>query len=158
MKAATLTQLKKEMTHLSHDQLLNICLRLTKYKRDNKELLTYLLFEAENEEGYVEQLKAEIDQQMSDINVSNLYVRRKGLRKVIRWVDRFLRYSGNKETEIEVRIHLCKKMKEHQMPYRSINAFMTIYDSQIKKIKAALTKLHEDLQYDYLQEIKEVER
>ena len=158
MKTATLSQLKKEMLPLSHDQLLLLCLRLVKYKKDNKELLTYLLFEAENEEGYVASLKTEIDQQMEAINTSNLYVRKKGLRKVIRFLDKFLRYSGNKETEIEMRIYLCKKMNETGMPFRKISAFMTIYDGQIKKVHTALGKLHEDLQYDYLEELKTVER
>lgn len=158
MKAATLHQLKKELVHKDPNEMLQLILRLCKYKKDNKELLTYLLFEAENEAGYIENLKAAIDQQMEAINKSNLFVRRKGLRKVIRFLDKFIRYSGNKETEIEMRIYLCKKMAEHGMPFREINAFMTIYDGQIKKIKSALAKLHEDLQYDYLEELKKVER
>jgi hypothetical protein len=158
MKAATLHQLKKEMVHLDPDQLLQLCLRLAKFKKDNKELLTYLLFEAENEDGYIQTLKSAIDEQMEDINKSNLYVRKKGLRKVIRYLDKCIRYSGNKETEIEMRIYLCKKMVEHEMPIYRINAFINIYDGQIKKIRRVLAKLHEDLQYDYLEELKEIER
>ncbi|MFT4761695.1 MAG: hypothetical protein ACI9XO_003037 [Paraglaciecola sp.] len=158
MKAATLHQLKKEMIHLDPDQLLKLCLRLAKFKKDNKELLTYLLFEAENEDGYIQSLKSEIEDQMEAINKSNLYVRKKGLRKVIRYLDKCIRYSGNKETEIEMRIHLCKQMEEQEMPFHQISAFMTIYDSQIRKIRMALAKLHEDLQYDYLEELKMVER
>lgn len=158
MKAATVHQLKKELIHRNPEEMLQLILRLAKYKKDNKELLTYLLFEAENEDGYVQNLKATIDEQMEAINKSNLYVRKKGLRKVIRYLDKCIRYSGNKETEIEMRIYLCKKMQEHGMPFRRINAFMTIYDGQIKKIRSALSKLHEDLQYDYLEELKEVER
>jgi len=158
MKAATLHQLKKELVHKNPDEMLQLILRLTKYKKDNKELLTYLIFDADNEEGYIENLKVSLDEKMDEINKSNLYTRKRGLRKVIRYLDKFIRYSGSKETEIEMRIYLCKKMAEHKMPFHRINAFMTIYDGQIKKIRSALGKLHEDLQYDYLEELKKVER
>ena len=36
MKAATVTQLKKELKHKDEDELLNICLRLSKFKKENK--------------------------------------------------------------------------------------------------------------------------
>ena len=46
MKTATVTVLKKELKYKSNDELLNLCLTLSKFKKENKELLTYLLFEA----------------------------------------------------------------------------------------------------------------
>ena len=49
MKAATVSQLKKELQHRNPDELLQLCLRLARFKLENKELLTYLLFEADNE-------------------------------------------------------------------------------------------------------------
>ncbi|MEX0362048.1 MAG: hypothetical protein AB3N10_13795, partial [Allomuricauda sp.] len=61
MKASTIAQLKKELQHRSPDELLNLCLRLGRFKKENKELLTYLLFEADHEEGYIESVKAEVD-------------------------------------------------------------------------------------------------
>lgn len=52
MKAASLNELKNELNTLPPLQLLDICLHLAKYKKDNKELITYLLFEAQNEAAY----------------------------------------------------------------------------------------------------------
>ena len=46
MKAATLNELRKELQALSSKELVEICLRLAKYKKESKELLTYLIFEA----------------------------------------------------------------------------------------------------------------
>ena len=158
MKAATIHQIKKELTHKNADELLKLCLRLGKFKKDNKELLTYLLFEADDEEAYIELMKNDIEDQLNAINSNSLYYVKKGLRKLIRNMDKGLRYSGQKETELAVRIFLCQKIQERGIPYDSIRAFMTIYDSQIKKIKAALSKLHEDLQYEYLEDVKGVER
>ena len=48
MKPEKLTGIKKELSGLSVQQLTDICLRLAKYKKDNKELLNYLLFDADD--------------------------------------------------------------------------------------------------------------
>ena len=61
MKPATVKQLKDELKYLSNDELVNLCLRLSRFKKENKELLSYLLFEANNESGYIEGIKQEID-------------------------------------------------------------------------------------------------
>ena len=48
MKAATLNEIKQELTNLPSTRVLDLCLRLGRFKKENKELLTYLLFEAHN--------------------------------------------------------------------------------------------------------------
>jgi len=53
--------------------VVDICLRLVKYKKENKELLNYLLFDANNEPDYIRNVKAEIDLQFADTNFSNMY-------------------------------------------------------------------------------------
>ena len=63
MKAVSVVTIKKELKHRSSEELMEMCLRLSKFKKENKELLTYLLFEAHDESGYIETVKAEIDQQ-----------------------------------------------------------------------------------------------
>ena len=61
MKTATVKQLKDELKHNSSEELINLCLRLSRFKKENKELLTYLLFEAHDEDTYIENVKLEID-------------------------------------------------------------------------------------------------
>ena len=63
MKAVSVVSIKKELKHLSNDELTELCLRLSKFKKENKELLTYLLFESHNETGYIETVKEYIDEQ-----------------------------------------------------------------------------------------------
>jgi len=63
MKAATVHELKEKLGHLSSDELLEFCTRLARFKKENKELLTYLLFEAHDEETYIENVKKEMDAQ-----------------------------------------------------------------------------------------------
>jgi len=53
MKSATVKQIKDELKDLSKEDLISTILRLSKFKKENKELLTYLLFESHNEGDYV---------------------------------------------------------------------------------------------------------
>jgi len=57
MKAATIHEIKQELATIKPAALADLCLRLAKFKKENKELLTYLLFEAHNEHLYQSQLK-----------------------------------------------------------------------------------------------------
>ena len=57
MKAATVHQIKQELKTLQPEELLELCLRLSKFKKENKELLTYLLYESADEATYVESVK-----------------------------------------------------------------------------------------------------
>src|SRR4051812_46346301 len=111
MKAASIHEVKKELSELSPAKVKELCLRLAKYKKENKELLTYLLFEAHNERDYIENLKKEIDSLFEEINTDNLYYAKKGIRKTLRITNKFIRYSGIKETEVEVLIYFCTKIK-----------------------------------------------
>lgn len=62
MKAATVKQLKDELEMRSPVELMQLTLRLSKFKKENKELLTYLLFEAADEEEYIKEIKVEVDE------------------------------------------------------------------------------------------------
>ena len=50
MKAASIAELKKTLVRTETGELLDICLRLARFKKENKELLTYLLYLSENEQ------------------------------------------------------------------------------------------------------------
>ena len=72
MKAATISEIKHELTQTNPSILIDLCLKLAKFKKDNKELLTYLLFEAHDEVAFIEQVKLEIESQFETINFSNI--------------------------------------------------------------------------------------
>ena len=57
MKAASIIQLKKELENKSNADLITYCLRLSKFKKENKELLTFLLFEADDISKFSEDVK-----------------------------------------------------------------------------------------------------
>jgi len=153
MKAATINELKQELVNLPSPKLSELCLRLARFKKENKELLTYLLFEAHDTAGYIQSVKNEMDLQFTDINKSNVYFVKKTLRKILRTANKYIRYSGLAQVEIELLIYFCSNMKELNVPIASNPVLSNIYMNQLKKINKAMQSLHEDLQYDYRREI-----
>lgn len=149
MKAATISQLKKELAKLDHGDLLDVCVRVAKFKVESKELLTYLLMRADDEAGYADDLCNDIDQHLS----MSGQIHKKTLRKVIRQMDRSLRFSGDKETELQVRIHFCRRIKDQKIHFGNCRVSANMYATQLKKIDKAIEKVHPDLQFDYAQQM-----
>ncbi len=110
MKAVTVKELKTELNNCSNTEMIELCLRLSKFKKENKELLTYLLFESSNEEGYIQSVKTEIDEQFDLINTKTYYFIKKSVRKILRTIKKYIRYSKNKETEVELLLYFCIKL------------------------------------------------
>jgi membrane-anchored protein YejM (alkaline phosphatase superfamily) len=154
METASLSDIKKELSTLELERILDLSLRLAKYKKENKELLSYLLFNAHDEQGFIKSIKNEIDEQLKEINRSNLYYVKKSLRKILRTANKYIKYSGIKQTEIELRLYFCKQVKDSRIPIQSSVAIINIYNNQIKKIRKVIALLHEDLQYDYSKELE----
>ena len=154
MKAATLSELKQELLEFNPKEVLEITLRLARFKKENKELLTYLMFEANDEPSFIKSIKDEMDQQFLVVNASNLYLIKKSLRKIVRTIDKYARYSGIKETEVELRIYFLNQLKDSGLPVKKSQQLINLFQNQIKKSKAIIEKLHEDLQYDYLNELE----
>ena len=105
MKTATVKHIKDELKYTSQEELINLCLRLSRFKKENKELLTYLLFESGNEQGYIDSIKEETDEQFDQINTASYFYIKKSIRKILRNLKKYNRYSLNKETEVELLIY-----------------------------------------------------
>jgi hypothetical protein len=149
MRSASINEIKQELAGEKNSRLIELCLRLARFKKENKELLTYLLFEAADEEGYIKSTKQEIETLFTTINISHLYFAKKTLRKIGRLINKYSRYSGSKQTDIELRIFFCEQLKSSGIPIQRNAVINNIYQGQIKKIMTQLTTLHEDLQHDY---------
>ena len=154
MKAASTKEIKTELTNLHPTQLLDLCMQLTKYKKENKELLTYLLFEAHNEKSYIQEVTQLIDEEFKAVNKSNLYLAKKTVRKVLRTTQKHIKYSGIKQTEVELLIYFCKKLQKSKIPLHANTVLGNMYNRQLLKIGKSMATLHEDLQFDYSEDIK----
>jgi hypothetical protein len=156
MNIASLTEIKKEISTLDPETIAGLCMRLAKYKKENKELLNYLLFEAHNEQAYVTSVKEGVDEFFKDVPAPNLYLTKKVLRKILRFVNKKIKYSGISQTEIELRVYFCTKIKEAHVPLTEGTVLFNLYHQQVKKINAVLNKLPEDIQADYQRELESI--
>ncbi|MEI6695213.1 MAG: hypothetical protein WCO13_04005 [Bacteroidota bacterium] len=153
MKPVSLKLIKTELDLLHPERVKALCLQMVKFKKENKELLSYLLFESDNEQAYINDVKSQLDELFAELNKSNLYLAKKSIRKILRTANKYIKYSANKQTEVEILIHFCKAFKQSAIPMQQSTALGNIYSRQIVKINKALTTLHEDLQFDYSAEI-----
>ncbi len=153
MKASSISILKKELITLPAGDVVDLCMKLAKYKKENKELLSYLLFDANNELEYIRSVKEEISQQFTEINTSQLYFAKKSIRKILKTTAKYIKYSGHKQTEVELLIFFCSKLKASGIPVKASNSLSNLYINQVRKIHQAINSLHEDLQHDYRLEL-----
>lgn len=158
MKAVSVVSIRKELKHKSDAELAELCLRLSRFKKENKELLTYLLFEADDEQAYIETVKNEIDEQFEAINTNSFFYIKKSVRKILRNTKKYIRYSGNKETEVELLLYFCKKLKSMSPSIKRNTTLLNLFDRNMEAITKKILKLHEDLQYDYGLLVEELER
>ncbi len=153
MKTASLKELKTALDQLSHPELLTICVRLAKLKKDNKELLTYLLFEAQDEAAFIEGVKAEVETQFRQINTSTYYWMKKSIRKILRYVKAQIRYSAEAITEVELRIHFCEQLLALKPSIKKNTVLNNLYLREVAAIQKKVKGLHEDLQFDYQEDM-----
>jgi hypothetical protein len=156
MKTVTVKEIKTELSHYSQKELVELCLRLSKFKKENKELLTYLLFESSNEEGYISSIKLEVDEQFTLVNTKTYYFIKKSVRKILRNIKTAIRYSKKKETEVELLLYFCKKLKAFKPSINKNTVLKNLYEREIAAIEKKMLTLHEDLQYDYEQVLQEL--
>ena len=153
MKAASVKEIKSALENVSPKELLDICIRLIKFKKENKELATYILFDETDEPGYVANVKASLDLLFDDVHKTNVYFAKKTLRKIVRVANKFIKYSNNATTEVEVLLFVAEKMRKINLEMSKSTAVENIYLGLNKKINKAIMLLHEDLQYDYMRQL-----
>jgi len=153
VKTQSIHTIKKELHHNSKEELIQLVLRLGKYKVENKELLSYLLFEATDEDGYIAYIKTNMDLQFEVINRESYYYIKKSVRKILRLTKRFIKYSKKLETETSLLIHFCENLKKMEPSYLNNQVLMNMFSRQISLIEKNIDKMHEDLRYDFEKEI-----
>ena len=153
MKAASSKEIKTELQTKSPKDLMELVLRLARFKKENKELLTYLLYESGNEDGYVQSIKSLMDEEFSKINTNSFYYIKKSVRKTLRQVKKYIRYSPSKETEVELLLYFCEKLKSLSPSIKYNVTLTNLFNRQLEMARKKTKFLHEDLQFDYGEEI-----
>jgi hypothetical protein len=157
MKVISLQELKKEFAQLPPEELVELCIALAKYKKDNKEYAGYLLFESHNKKLFIKEIKKEVDTKMDELKQQpNLYYVKKGLRAILRQIIKYSKYLNDKTLTAELHIYFCSKLKESGIPNKKSTRLVNLYAQQLKKINALIVTFHEDLQADYLNDLERI--
>lgn len=151
IEAYGLQDIKKELQHLNSAELVELVLRLSRYKKENKELMAYLLFIAGDEPAFIEQSKYEVNM-MFYMLPSQSYNAAKTLRKILRFITKMARFSGSKNVEISLLIGFCNNYLEYIDRKVSYKPLRTILTRQVEKVAKLIGKMHEDVQADYVDE------
>jgi len=158
IKINTISTIKRELINLSKEELIQHCLRMAKYKKDNKELLNYLLFESDDEEGYVSDVKEDISALFKVINRDSFYYVKKNIRRIHRVLIKHIKHSGVKKTEIELLLFFCHEMQMCGISFIESKVMINLYDRQVRNIEKVINSLHEDIRVDYETELDEVKK
>jgi hypothetical protein len=155
VKTYGLQEIKKELQHLNAVQLNELCLRMARYKKENKELLAFLLFDGHDLEGFTGQVKVESALMFSQLYGQNYQVT-KNLRKILRLLNKYIKFSGSKQVEIVLLLSFCQNYLQYVDKRTSYKPLRQLLIRQMDKIKKSIVKLHEDLQFDYSTEYDKI--
>ncbi|MCH7399237.1 hypothetical protein MM236_14635 [Belliella sp. DSM 107340] len=156
MKIASLAEIKKELKFLNEKELHELILDLSKFSTDNKAYLFFKLFEKENPRIFVEMVKEELELEFEKANTRNYHFAKKSAQLIRRKLNKNLKLSKDKTAQIELIIFFCDKLKEYGYLQFRHPVIENLFQTQIGKAKKLVEKLHEDLQYDYLQLLEEL--
>ena len=156
MKSASSKDIKSALEHLDETELSALCLRLARFKKENKELLTYLLFQSQDETQFIQDVRQEICDSFSEMNDSNLYLLKKSIRKIIRQTEKHIRYSGIESTAAELYMELLRNLKPYHVQISKSTVMKNMYASVNKKLEKIISDLHEDLQYDFHKALRSI--
>ena len=143
--------LKKELSLRSQKELVEVCLSMAKLKVENKEMLTYLLFDAENPLEYAQRVKQEISSQFKELNI-HYYYTTKSLRKTLRLINKYSRFTKFKQGEIELLLHFSHHFASILPKDTKHLPLLGLQYRSLSKAASLIIKIHEDLQFDYVSE------
>ncbi|MFT7345370.1 MAG: hypothetical protein ACI9XP_001965 [Lentimonas sp.] len=154
MIVSSLKDIKSELKNATKGEVEEICLRLIKHKKENKELINYLLYYQNSHDTYIEETLEEMHQDLTSLNTDSYFYMKKTIRKALNKLKKNIRFSQSKEVEIHLLMAFCKELKQIKPSIFKSTVLRNLYDRQINAVEKALTVLPEDLQYDYRQEIE----
>ena len=153
----SINEIKKELEKRPGTDIIRFCLRLCRFKKENKELMGFLLFEADDIQSFIREKRGEIRELFTDLNTSHVFYAKKTIRKILRIINKYNRITGSKHVEAELLIQFCLSLQSTFPSFGRNRQLKNLYEKQQQKIVSAIATLHPDLQYDLEKEFKIVE-
>jgi hypothetical protein len=144
----TLASLKKELNGLERTELITICARLARYKKENKELLSYLLLDADDPMLFAEKIKPLLDEPF-DAPYHSSWAFAKRLRKALRQIAKYQRFTGSARGEAELLMYFLHKFKGDWRRGITQSGIQKIIQRCFDKIELLIDKMDEDYRSDF---------
>jgi len=156
MRSASAKEIRDELSALPHKELMALLQRLARFKQENKELLTYLLFEAEDLDGYLAGVRQEMLEAMLDIRPRQAWMAKKTIRKTLRIAMKHIRLSASRPAEADLLLHFLRLVVDSGIDLLANPVVLNLCHTQLRKIDAAIESMHEDLQFEYRNESERI--
>lgn len=156
MKIASLAEIKKELKHLSEKELIEVISDLTKFSTDNKWFLYFKLYGRENPQLFSEMMQEELVKEFQNANKGNAHQAKKSAQGIRRKLNKFLKFTKDKATQIELIVFFCQMLFEYGFLSHRHPVIENLFLMQVGKIERLMGQMHEDLQYDFQNKVKEV--
>lgn len=156
MKVSSLAEIKKELQHLPHSELVAVIAELAKFSRDNKLYLYFLLYGREQPDLFMDMVKEELADGFEEATAKNHYTAKKSAQALRRKLNKYLKFTKDKLIQLELIYFFCQLLRQHGYLFYKNPVIQNLYRLQVGKAERILSQLHEDLQYDYQNKIEEL--
>ena len=156
MKIASLAEIKKELQHLSQKELIGLISDLSKFSTDNKLFLYFKLYGREQPGLFSEMVREELIHDFGNGNTRNAYYAKKSAQAIRRKLNKYLKFTKDKAIQVELIAFFCEMLVEYGYLRHRHPVIENLYLMQVGKIERLLGQMHEDLQYDYQDELEEL--
>lgn len=158
MKISSLAEIKKELKFLSDKELIEVIADLSKFSTDNKMFLYFKIFGKDNPELFTEMIQEELLMEFRKSNKSNYHKAKKSAQLIRRKLNKFLKFTRNKSTKVELISFFCKKLSEYGFLAYKHPVIENLFYMQVGKIDKLIIEMHEDLQYDFQHKVDELKK
>jgi hypothetical protein len=157
MRSASVKEIRDELAALPHRELVGLLQRLARFKQENKELLTYLLFESKDLDGYLAAVRQEMLEAMLDIRPRQAWLAKKTIRKTLRIAVKHVRLSASRQAEADLLLHFLRLVVDSGIDLSANPVVLNLCHAQARKARSAIEALHEDLQFEYRMDSERLE-
>jgi hypothetical protein len=155
MHLFSLQEQKKELQQLSKTELEAICLRFARFKKENKELLEFVLFHQGDPQAYADALKKDLHEVFTSLTGAN-YADAKKLRKITKALNKHAKYIQNPALEADLWIWFCYTYCHSMAAKSTAQVIRNFFAKAVLKVEKIQSKLHEDLAFDVAQELEKI--
>lgn len=157
MKIASLAEIKKELQHLSQKELIDVVTDLSKFSTDNKLFLYFKLYGRDQPRLFAEMVQEELINDFRNGNQRNAHYAKKSAQAIRRKLNKYLKFTKDRPTQIDLISFFCEMLYEYGYLMYRHPVIDNLYGMQVSKVERLLGQMHEDLQFDYRDKVKELQ-